>query len=39
MMCDMKGSFTFVNKVLPEQNFPLQFSLHLLPKNLPSIST
>ena len=36
MMCHMKGSVTFVNKILTEQNVPLQVSLHLLPKNLPS---
>ena len=35
IMCDMKGSITFVNRIVTEQNFRLQFILHLLPQNRP----
>ena len=34
-MCDMQGSVTFVNKVLTEQNFRLQFLLHDFSKTIP----
>ena len=34
-MCDMQGSVTFVNKVLTEQNFRLQFLLHDFSKITP----
>ena len=32
-MCDMHRSVPFVNKIRTEQNFRLQFLLHLLPQN------
>ena len=33
IMCDIHGSVPFVNKIRTEQNFRLQFLLHLFPQN------
>ena len=35
-MCDVKGIVTFVNKILREQNFCLNFHFIYSPKNIPS---